>query len=296
MSYTKLFITIIVMNLATILNVNAQPYTDIVDLYAPYAKLLDKYVIEKQSDSYGFVTAFDYQLALSEANTLDLVKKQKERLADFDPESIQTEEQALAFWINAYNFFMISHILENPKNNGDIIDGVKDYGSFINPYRVFKQDNFNIGGRKYSLDAIEKDILLGKEYKDKDWKDARVHFAVNCASVGCPPLRKGLYEPDTIDSTLEENTRLALQTPRHLRFENDDLYLTQLFEWYEEDFTEKAGTIRDYLKKYTSEEMHSRIDAAAAIRFIDYDWALNRPANFSEISRSTKRETTDDRG
>lgn len=296
MPYSKLLIALILFCLGLVSGINAQPHPDIAKLYAPYAELLDQYVIEKQSESGGFVSAFDYQSALSEPATADQIEKQKENLTEFNPESIQTREQALAFWINAYNFFMLAHILENPKADGSLIDSVKDYGNFVNPYRVFKQQSFNIGGKEYSLDTIEKDILLGKEYKNKDWKDARVHFAVNCAAVGCPPLRKSLYIPDTIDSILEENTRLALATPRHMHFDNGTLYLTQLFEWYEEDFIEEAGTIRAFLKQYTPAEMHNKIDNADAIRFIDYDWALNRPSNFPEISRTTAREIPDNRG
>jgi len=296
MPYSKLPIAPVLLCLGLATGVNAQSHPDIAKLYAPYAKLLDQYVIEEQSERDGFTSAFDYRSALSDPVTMDRIEKQKDNLSGFDPESIQSREQALAFWINAYNFFRLAHILENPMADGDMIDSVKDYGSFVNPHRVFKQRNFNIGGREYSLDTIEKDILLGKKYKNKGWKDARVHFAVNCASVGCPPLRKSLYLPETIDSILEKNTRLALTTPRHMHFDNGTLYLTQLFEWYEEDFTEEAGTIRAFLKQHTPAEMHPKIDDVNTIRFIDYDWALNRPSNFSEISRTTAREILDNRG
>ncbi len=288
-------IVIIFSCLGVAVTVSAQNNSHMAELYAPYTELLDQYVIEGRTESGGLVSAFDYQSALSDPATADRVEKQKENLTKFNPKAIQNREQAVAFWINAYNFFMLGHILENPKPNGSLIDGVKDYGSFINPYWVFKQQIFNIGGKEYSLDTIEKDILLGKEYKNKGWKDARVHFAVNCASVGCPPLRKSLYLPDDIDSRLTENTRLALQTLRHLRFENGTLYLTQLFEWYENDFIEEAGSIRDFLKQYTPAETQQKIDTAKSIKFIDYDWALNNPSNFAEISRSTAREKPDNR-
>jgi len=265
--------------------------------YQPYAELLDRFLIERKSENgTGLVTAFDYRDAINHPETKNLLKEQRERLREFDINSLDRKSRALSFWINAYNFFMLSQILENPRPDGEIIESVKDYGSFINPYRIFKKEIFNIGGERYSLDTMEKEILLGDSYEQKGWKEARVHFAVNCASVGCPPLRKKLYLPDNVDTLLTENTQMALQTSRHMRIEEDILYLSQLFEWYENDFAEEAGSIRAFLKQYIPADKHKNIEGAKSIRYIDYDWALNRPGNFPEISRTTARDHDDNRG
>jgi len=251
--------------------------------YASFSELLDKYLIEKTLKENGLVTAFDYAGAKADPNTGALLEKQNRLLADFDTGQINSRELAIAFWTNAYNYFMIAHILENPLK-GKLVGSVRDYGSFFNPYRVFGQKNFNVGGRKYSLDEIEKDILLGDAFKQKGWKEARIHFTVNCASVGCPPLRKQLYLPGNIDRMMTENTRKSLNTDRHLRLEGNTLYVTRLFDWYQSDFVDEEGSIKAFIKKYADPAVQAKVVAADNIRFIEYDWSLNKPDNFPEFN------------
>lgn len=190
----------------------------------------------------------------------------------------------MAFWINAYNFFMLDQILtEQP--NGTLVSSVWDYGGKVNPFvdSVFEREKFVIDGRKYSLNQMEKEILLGKEYKAKGWKDARVHFAVNCASVGCPPLRDIIYTADNLEDLLTENTRRAFNTSRHLKIEGDTLYVTELFKWYERDFTEDSGARKAFIEKWADEAVANQMTGTSELEFIVYDWALNRPENFPEL-------------
>lgn len=252
--------------------------------YSAFQALLDAHLTEETLADGGLVSAFDYSAALDDSETVARLQTQRRILADFDPQALASREAAIAFWINAYNFFMLAHIVENPVN-GALVDGVKDYGNFFSPYRVFSRDIFNIGGRNYSLSEMEKEILLGDDYKAKGWKDARVHFAVNCASVGCPPLRSTIYTADNVDALLTENTRRALNTPYHLRRDGNTLYLTQLFEWYEADYAEEAGSVRDWLLRYADEDTRRQIEATSQVRYIAYDWTLNRPENFPELAR-----------
>lgn len=257
---------------------------DLEKLYAPYQQILNAHLIEEKLDSGGLVSAFDYDAAMADAATGDRLEAQKAALAEFDPEQLDERFAATAFWINAYNFFMLQHILENPIN-GAPVDSVKGYGSFFNPYKVFSRKLFAVGGRNYSLDNIEKGILLGDDYAERGWKDARVHFAVNCASVGCPPLRSRIYTADNVDALLDENTRRALSTPYHLQRDGDTLLLTQLFEWYAADYRAEADAIRDWLLRFADAPTAEKIRSTSAIDFIDYDWRLNRPENFPELAR-----------
>lgn len=250
------------------------------DLYQPYGELLANHLEEKDPEGGGLVSVFHYREALADAATRGRLQAQRDRLAGFDRSRLQEKDAAIAFWLNAYNFFMIAHILEE-RPGGELVESVWGYGGRYNPFRpnVFERELFDVGGRRYSLDGIEKGTLLGEAFAEKGWKDARVHFAVNCASVGCPPLRDQPYTADNVESLLSENTRRALRTERHMRIDGETLYLTELFDWYEADFVEAAGSVRGFLKRYTDEARHPAIDAAAGIRFIDYDWRLNTPAN-----------------
>lgn len=256
---------------------------DVEATFAPYADLLEHFLEEKNIPEDGLVSAFDYRAALEHDETDALLERQHDRLADFDVDTLTTREQANAFWLNAYNYFMLAYILRNPQD-GELIESVRDYGSWYSPYRVFEQEEFNIGGEQYSLDQMEKDILLGEEYLDKGWFEARVHFAVNCASVGCPPLRDVVYTADNVDDLLTENTRKALNTPRHLHVDGDTLYLTQLFEWYEDDYEHEADSVRDWIRAHADENVAAQVETAERIRYIDYDWTLNAPEYFPEFS------------
>ncbi len=250
--------------------------------FEPFQALLRAHLREKDLEYDGLVTAFDYEAAHAEEDTEGLLREQHQLLATFDPDALSTREEAVAFWLNAYNYFMIAHILENPRR-GSLVGSVRDYGHLFNPYRVFSQDLFEIGGQHYSLDDMEKGILLGEAFKERGWKEARVHFAVNCASVGCPPLRQDIYLPSSLNAVLTENTRRALNTPRHLHLDGSTLYLTRLFDWYEDDYVEEAGSVRDFIAAYANERVKEKLDRSNRIRFIDYDWDLNSPANFPEF-------------
>jgi hypothetical protein len=254
--------------------------------YEPFQQLVTDHLIEHTLPGNGLVSAFDYESALADDKTLPRLEQQRSRLASFDLNQLETQAQAVAFWINAYNFFMIDQILtEQP--NGQLVSSVWDYGGRINPFvkNVFGRANFTVAGQAYSLDQIEKGILLGDDFKARGWKDARVHFAVNCASVGCPPLRAAVYTAANLEQLLAENTQRALSTERQLRVEAGRLYVSELFKWYEEDFQEASGSIRAFILEWATPEVSERVSRAAGLSYIDYDWSLNTPSNFSEISR-----------
>lgn len=249
-----------------------------------YQTLLNSHLQEKRTANGGLVSAFDYEAALADDQTEGLLDDQSEQLAAFDVSTLDTREQALAFWNNAYNFFMIQQILTE-RGEGELVSSVWDYGGRYNPFtdNVFERQMFEIGGTDYSLNEIEKGILLGAEFEEKGWKEARVHFTVNCASVGCPPLRESIYTSDNIDELMTENTRLAFNTDRHLRVEGDTLHLTELFKWYEQDFVDEGGSVRGFISQWADEAIVEKVEQTDSIEYIDYDWSLNRPGNFPEF-------------
>lgn len=258
------------------------PAADLERLFEPYQALLERHLVEHELAGGGLVSAFDYQAALAAGERPGLMDEQRRRLAGFDPASLETREAALAFWINAYNFFMIDYILGNP-DDGEPPESVRDYGTLVNPYRVFERKLFDVGRRTYSLQEIELDVLLGERFAARGWKDARVHFMVNCASVGCPPLRDRVYTADNVDAMLAENTRRALDTPLHLAREGDALRVTSLFDWYRADFEAQSGSVRAFIRAYGSARAKARLAATEDIEFIDYDWSLNSPENFEPV-------------
>lgn len=250
-------------------------------LFVAYQQLLDNYLTEVQSPRDGFYSAFDYEKALEDGATAGLLEQQNRALADFAPATLEGREESVAFWINTYNYFMIAQILTD-RPDGRLVDSVWDYGGRFNPFvdSVFDVSRFVVGGRSYSLSEIEKDILLGDDYERRGWKDARVHFAVNCASVGCPPLRKQVYTAENLETMLAENTRMALASSRHLRVQRGGLYGTELFKWYEQDFAGAEGSVGAFIQRWAPAEVARVAATTTEMKFIDYDWSLNRPENF----------------
>lgn len=251
-------------------------------LYMPFQQLLDRHLSETPLPDGGLISAFDYAAALGDESTGALLAEQDRRLAETRPDPDWRREQALAFWINAYNYFMIAHILRNP-DDGRPVDSVRDFGHLFDPYAAFGRDLFEVGGDDYSLRQIELDILLGEDYAERGWKDARIHFMVNCASVGCPPLRREVYDAANIDRYLAENTRAALATPLHLRRDGHRLNVTSLFDWYRDDFVEAAGSIEDFIESHGGLAAREALRGHDEIGFIDYDWSLNSPENFEAL-------------
>ena len=256
------------------------------DSFQHYQKLLDRYLIEHTLPGNGLVSAFDYRSALASDSLEKTLTEQRETLKAFNPGALGGKAESVAFWINAYNFFMLDQILtERP--DGELVSSVWDYGGRVNPFvdSVFERKNFVIGGRNFSLNDMEKEILLGEEYAGKGWKDARVHFAVNCASVGCPPLRTPIYTADNLERLLAEKTRRAFNMARHLQVEGDILYVTELFKWYEEDFAEASGSSKAFIEAWAAPEVANQVAGTWSLEFIDYDWALNTPDNFPTLDQ-----------
>ena len=164
-------------------------------------------------------------------------------------------DEKMAFWINAYNFLTIELIVREGerytiKNLG---------GTFTSPW---KNHSWTLSGMDYTLDYIEHKIL-------RPMGDARIHFAINCASVSCPDLRLESYRAENINQQLNEQTMITLANEgKGLRIENSTIVVSKIFDWFKEDF--KGGDIKGWLGDY------KEIDQNASIRFMDYDWSLNQ--------------------
>jgi len=183
-------------------------------------------------------------------------------LEETDIDKLSWNDQ-FAFYINAYNAWTIKLILSAYPG----IQSIKELGSlFRTPW---KRKIARIGGGIMSLDTIEHEILRPR------FKDPRVHFAVNCASRSCPPLRWEPYRGDILDRQLTEMTEAFINDPRHNRLQNSTLYVSSIFKWYSEDFDED---IVGFFRKYARGDLEVRLKKQAGeiqIRYLDYDWSLN---------------------
>ena len=179
-----------------------------------------------------------------------------------------SREQRRAFLINAYNAFTVELILRAES----LPKSIKDLGSFIRG--PWKQAFFSLFGDERHLDELEHSMLRG----DAELADPRLHFALNCAAIGCPALRPEAYVPSSLEAQLDDQTRRFLSDRTRNRVRADGtLEVSKIFDWYEEDF----GMLGFYLSRHAV-ALGLGADAAAKlakgmtqIEFLDYDWRLN---------------------
>lgn len=175
--------------------------------------------------------------------------------------------ERMAFLINAYNAFTVEKILTRYPD----LRSIWDFGRFFgNP---FKDEFFSLLGARRSLDALEHGMLRPR------FRDPRIHFAVNCASVGCPMLREEAYVGARLEAQLEEQARRFLSDRSRNRYDEASgrLQVSRIFEWYAEDFEARARYFARYADLLAdAPAARGRIAAGdAPLAFLDYDWALN---------------------
>ncbi len=164
-----------------------------------------------------------------------------------------------AFLINAYNAFTVEKILTRYPDIRSIWDFGKIFG---NP---FKDHFFTLLGRRMSLDGIEHEILRQPGAYD----DARVHYAVNCASIGCPMLREEAYVAGRLEQQLDEQAQRFLSDRTRNRYRDGKLEVSKIFDWFKEDFEPRQA----YFARHAGALGYP--GGAVPVEFLDYDWTLN---------------------
>jgi hypothetical protein len=174
-------------------------------------------------------------------------------------------EEQMAFLINAYNAFTVEKILTRYPDIGSIWDFGKLFG---NP---FKDEFFTLLGGKRSLDWIEHENLR------KSYREPRIHYAVNCASVGCPMLREEAYAASRLEAQLEEQARRFLSDRSRNRLREGRLEVSKIFDWFRQDFEPRDAYFARYADVLTDDPVQQEMirSKTAALRFLDYDWSLN---------------------
>jgi hypothetical protein len=177
-----------------------------------------------------------------------------------------SQAEQYAYWVNLYNAVTVALILKH-----DPVDTIRDID--ISP--GFFSDGpwgaklATVDGVKLSLDNIEHDILR------ENWDDPRVHYAVNCASIGCPNLAREAYRGETLDAQLERAARAYIASPRGVRFDGDRVTASKIYSWYDEDFGGSEAGVIKHLRQYAEGETAERLSGLSSIDDYEYDWSLN---------------------
>ncbi len=188
------------------------------------------------------------------------------RLADADLASLAPDELK-ALLINAYNALTVSTILDHAG-----VSSIREIDG------VWTALTHRVGGHEVTLDNIEHNLLR------PFFRDPRIHFAVNCASMSCAPLPDWAFQGDLLEEQLEERATSFLRDPLNVRVEADRLLVSSYFDWYGEDFTAegwspRANTIAEFIARYGNPEVSELVSGASGrvpLEFMDYDWSLNQ--------------------
>lgn len=220
----------------------------------------------------GTATAVDYDGFARDRAALDayLAALAAVPVADFER---WPRAERMAFLINAYNAATVALVLDHEPG----LASIKDIGGwFSSPW---KQRYVDLFGATRTLDEIEHELLRGAP----DFDEPRIHFAVNCASIGCPALRPEAYAGDRLAAQLDDQTRRFLRDrTRNRVLQRDPLRVgvSSIFDWYGDDF-DSAGGVHGFLARYPEALDLAPAEAAmlragdARIEFLDYDWTLN---------------------
>lgn len=221
---------------------------DSAGLHRPFDILLRLYVEGDRVDYDHFANMPEDVRRLSEyVDTLE-----SQNLAGF------TRDDSLAYWINLYNAATLELVLQHYP-----VKSIKDIDE------PWERKVVEVSGKPLSLNEIENTIIRPQ------FKDARIHFALNCAAIGCPPLAKRAYIPDSLDAQLDAACRRALHDERWVQIGEKEIKVSKIFEWYRQDFVDDSGSIREFIARYRPEDREDLLDQNRELKFLNYNWKLN---------------------
>ncbi|MEM1177925.1 MAG: DUF547 domain-containing protein [Acidobacteriota bacterium] len=232
--------------------------TDRLD-FAPWATFLNTYV---RADADG-IHRLDYR-KVGELETKRLAAYVDE-LAGLEPHKLNRDEQ-MAYWINLYNALTVKTVLEHYP-----VESIKEIA--LPPAAEgggpWDAPLVEVLGAPLSLNDIEHRILR------PIWADERIHYAVNCAAVGCPNLAAVPFTGRTLDGLLDRAAAAFINHPRAVALDGDTLTLSSLFDWYGEDFGADREELLEHLAEHAASPLDEALEAFSGEIVFGYDWALN---------------------
>lgn len=286
----KSFVTIAgKVALVTLLTVSAANGGVLERLFAPKAKLWERWTAHDQSAStsidhsawdrflktyvsvhddginrvaYAFVRNADRQALSTYITNLEST-----------PISRYNRDEQLAYWVNLYNALTVKLVLDEYP-----VDSIREIK--ISP-GVFAPGPWGkkliaVEGESLSLNDIEHRILR------PIWRDPRIHYAVNCAAIGCPNLQRTAFSAANSDALLDAAAREYINHPRGARFQEGKLIVSSIYVWFKKDFVSSDGSIIKHLRRYAKFDLATRLENTKKPEGDEYDWGLNDRYNRSK--------------
>ena len=230
-----------------------------------FVALLAKYV-KPSADGVNRVDYARWQVSAQDMASLhDCISHRAARMPSKMPRN-----DAFAFWVNLYNAITLKVVLDRyPVSSIRDIksEGLFDPKAYIGPWRTKR---VTVEGQSYSLDNIENDILRS------GFKDPRVHYAINCASYGCPNLRAKAWTGAALDADLETAARDFINHPRGVAvLPGNRLRVSSIYKWFNADFGGSDAGVLAHLRKYAGPALAAALTSQPAIAEDAFDWSLN---------------------
>ncbi len=221
-------------------------------------------LLQKYCDSVGFVNYQAWQKSRQDQAALD---QYLSHLSQADPGKSSSRESQFAFWINAYNAVTVKGILrEYPTTS------IRNHTAKFFGYNIWDDLLLPVGGRTYSLNQMEHEVL-------RKMGDPRVHFAIVCASIGCPPLLNNAYVTDKMDAQLTFNSKRFFADRSKFSYDaaRRRIAVSPILQWFAEDFgADQAAQMRRIAPFLPDEGAQAlAADGQASVSYQDYDWGLN---------------------
>ncbi len=225
--------------------------------FQPWHRLLSEYVTPE-----GLV---DYRRWQADEGAIAQLKTWLASLQTTDLDALEPHT-GLALLLNLYNALTIQQVLDKYPiaSIRPTVLGVPNWLSFK---LFFSSSIYKLNDQNLSLDDIEHNLLR------KKFSEPRTHFALVCASSGCPQLRNEAYWPDKVCEQLEQDAQQFIRNPEKVRYDaqTNILYCSKIFKWYEEDFLAAAPSITEYIQQYS----HQKFSPSVKIEYFPYSWKLN---------------------
>ena len=226
--------------------------------HSPWQFILDRYL--KVSPA-GRANLFDYKSV--QKKDREILQRYLTALQNLDPRQYSRAEQK-AYWINLYNALTVELVLQHYP-----VSSITKIGRGFFRFGPWDDQVAEIMGRKLTLNNIEHGILR------PIYQDSRIHYVVNCASLGCPNLADKAYTSDVIEEMLDAAAVAYVNSPRGVKVANDQLYLSSIYKWYGKDFGNDFAGLLSHLSRYAGPSLKQALEGYSGEVDYHYDWSLN---------------------
>jgi len=213
---------------------------------APFNTLLDKFLRDGR---------IDYAALKADSAATAQLQAYVEAIA------AMPDSEPLSSWINAYNALVVHAVLTRYP-----LKSVQDAAG--GDFRFFREILYTVAGKARSLDDIENGVICPR------FQDARIHVALNCGALSCPPLAPHAFEEVTLDSTLDHLAEVMVNDGHHVYMMEGKLVVNEIFKWFEQDFVRDRGSLLKWIQNYSADAAIKALAADVVIEVYPYNWAL----------------------